>query len=340
MRIVSGFSSALGDYFLPRAAHEPPERLQRQLWPWIEEWEARFETRARSRYGWADGGLDEDDLAADGFLKLLQHLRTVLLQDLAVLQPRYPSLPFYAYPPFQGPEWAAFAATVQASAAEEATEPQSLLLQRALPELAKVIESTRSAILQSSQLHASHVQKELQALQGRIDVLLNGQVPITITGFLGGLAKEATAPVSTAPLVPPPTASASASASASEPGPESTPAGIPIVTALARAITVQDAWREWKEGIGGLPAVRALEEEFGSRWRPGNVIRVQFCRRKVIWDAVLARIAAGATEEAAVAELEHIRNGKSLNRLVDELKARRRRKEAAAAAATRRRRRY
>jgi hypothetical protein len=31
------------------------------------------------------GGLDEDDLAADGFLKLVRHLRVVLLQDLAVL---------------------------------------------------------------------------------------------------------------------------------------------------------------------------------------------------------------------------------------------------------------
>ena len=78
MRIVAGFSSTPGDYFLPRAVTEPPAALRRQLWPWIEEWEPRFEARARRRQ-WAQGGLDEDDLAGDGFLELLRRLHVVLL---------------------------------------------------------------------------------------------------------------------------------------------------------------------------------------------------------------------------------------------------------------------
>jgi hypothetical protein len=52
MRVVAGFSTSSGDYFLARAAHEPPYALQKQLWPWIEEWELRFEARAR-RCSWA-----------------------------------------------------------------------------------------------------------------------------------------------------------------------------------------------------------------------------------------------------------------------------------------------
>jgi hypothetical protein len=72
---------------------------------------------------------------------------------------------------------------------------------------------------------------------------------------------------------------------------------LPVFTALARAFTVKDAWREWKEGIAGQPAIRELEEKWGSRWRPGNTIRVQFCRRKVIWDEVLARVAQGKSEQ-------------------------------------------
>jgi hypothetical protein len=35
---------------------------------------------------------------------------------------------------------------------------------------------------------------------------------------------------------------------------------MPVVTALSKAFTVRDAWREWKEGIAGQPAVRELEE--------------------------------------------------------------------------------
>jgi hypothetical protein len=103
---------------------------------------------------------------------------------------------------------------------------------------------------------------------------------------------------------------------APEPGP-------PVYTALAKAYTVGDVWREWKEGLAGRLAVRELEETWGSRWRPGNTVRVQFCRRKVIWDEVLARVARGRGEEEVVAELELLRAGRSLNQLVDELKHRR-----------------
>ncbi|XP_044724008.1 centromere DNA-binding protein complex CBF3 subunit [Hirsutella rhossiliensis] len=122
MRIVAGFSASPGDYFLARAAHEPPYVLQKQLWPWIEVG-TRFEARAR-RQCWAEGGLDDDDLAADGFLKLMRRLRIVLLQDLAVLQLRYPSLPFFAYAPFSGPEWDEFAVAVR-STAVGAMEPSA-----------------------------------------------------------------------------------------------------------------------------------------------------------------------------------------------------------------------
>ncbi|KAG6996788.1 putative AC transposase [Fusarium oxysporum f. sp. conglutinans] len=47
MHIIAGFSALPGDYFLAHAAYEPPYVLQKQLWPWIEEWEPRFEACAR-----------------------------------------------------------------------------------------------------------------------------------------------------------------------------------------------------------------------------------------------------------------------------------------------------
>ncbi|KAK3906347.1 hypothetical protein C8A05DRAFT_29789 [Staphylotrichum tortipilum] len=296
MRIVAGFSGTQGDFFLPRAVYEPPVALQRQLWPWVEEWEPRFEARSRRRR-WAQGGLDEDDLAGDGFLKLMRRLRIVLLQDLAVLQPRFPTLPFFGHAPFCGHEWEGFARTVQASV-EDTTEPPSLLLQRALPEIYGVMDSTRKALL-----HSNHQ---------LLDALLSGRAPITITGYLGGGPLPLPGP-SPGPL----------------PGPEPglVPVGEvpPVVTSLAKVFTVQDAWREWKEGLGGRQPVQDLEERWGSLWRPGNNLRVQFCRRKVIWDAILARIARGKSEEDAVAEVERLREGQSLNRLVDILRRRRQR---------------
>ena len=43
----------------------------------------------------------------------------------------------------------------------------------------------------------------------------------------------------------------------------------------------------------------------------------------MIWDAILARVARGKSEEDAVAEVERLREGQSLNRLVDILRRRR-----------------
>ncbi|KAF6524742.1 hypothetical protein HZS61_010537 [Fusarium oxysporum f. sp. conglutinans] len=295
-----------------------PRQFMRILWPWIEEWEPRFEARAR-RQCWAEGGLDDDDLAADGFLKLMRRLRIVLLQDLAVLQPRYPSLPFFAYAPFNGPEWDEFAVAVRSDAVG-ATEPLSLLVQRALPELSGVLESTREAVLQNSQRLAIRLEARVEGIQDGLDALLQGKVPVTFTGHFG-----AGPAVSLAPAPAPSTAPTLNFNMAPAPAPEPPVPGMPVVAALAKVFTVRDVWKEWEEGIAGQPAVRVLEETWGSRWRPGNGIRVQFCRRKVIWDELLARTASGKSEEEAVAELELLRAGRSLNRLVDELKQRRRR---------------
>ncbi|KAF5988483.1 high-osmolarity-induced transcription protein 1 [Fusarium bulbicola] len=212
-------------------------------------------------------------------------------------------LPFFAYAPFNRPEWDKFAVAVRSDAVG-ATEPLSLLVQRALPELSSVLESTRETILQNSQRLAIRLEARLEGIQDSLDALLQGKVPVTFTGHF-----EAGPAVSLAPA----------------PAPEPPVPGMPVVAALAKVFTVRDVWKEWEEGIAGQPAVRVLEETWGSRWCPGNGIGVQFCRRKVIWDELLARTASGKSEEEAVAELELLRAGRSLNRLVHKLKQRRRR---------------
>jgi len=83
---MAGFFANGGSYFVARSSCEPPLSLRAQIWPWIEDWADRFRKRA-ARKAWGEGGLDGDDQAGQGFIKLLQHLRTVLLQDAAVLQP-------------------------------------------------------------------------------------------------------------------------------------------------------------------------------------------------------------------------------------------------------------
>ena len=267
-------------------------------------------------------------------------MRIVLLQDLAALQPQYPSLPFYSHAPLYGPDWDHFALLVQANAV--ASAPQSLLLQEALPELSSVLESTREALLHNSSRLANRLevkleglqvqflglQGQLQGLQGSLNALFQGQVPIpvTFTGYLGGpQTPPVPAPTPAGPVVPvgPVGPVGLVPAMGSPPSTAPTPSP-PVYMALAKAYTVRDVWREWAEGLAGQPAVRELEERWGAKWRPCNIVRVQFCRRKVIWDEIPARVARGKSEEEAITELELLRAGRSLNQLVDELKYRQR----------------
>jgi hypothetical protein len=91
---------------------------------------------------------------------------------------------------------------------------------------------------------------------------------------------------------------------------------------LFAARTVADAWREWTEGISGGPAVGELESARGHRWHPEPKTQVAWNPRKEILDEVQRLINRGHSEEAAVAELERRQGGRSLRKLVDELKAR------------------
>ena len=51
----------------------------------MEQWDERVKM-ARQNRSWKDRGLDIEDIALAGFIKLMKYLRVVLLQDIAVLQ--------------------------------------------------------------------------------------------------------------------------------------------------------------------------------------------------------------------------------------------------------------
>ncbi|KAG2214157.1 hypothetical protein INT45_002647 [Circinella minor] len=76
MRALAGFySQKAGAFWLPRSAVDPPQELQRLIFPKIEYWENMFER-----------GAVQKDLAGPNFLVLLKYLRIVFLQDSVVLK--------------------------------------------------------------------------------------------------------------------------------------------------------------------------------------------------------------------------------------------------------------
>jgi Centromere DNA-binding protein complex CBF3 subunit, domain 2 len=168
MRCVAGFPKEPGQYHLPRAAIEPPEVLLREIYPFVEEWRRRFRARTTRKKSWAQGGLDDDDQAGLAFLALLKRLRVIVLQDLAILQPDYPGLPFFSLPLFQRQEWVDFAAVVRA--AHRGNEvPRSVLLERAVPELNAAICTGFQAQERRTQAQDQAQEQRFQALEQRLE---------------------------------------------------------------------------------------------------------------------------------------------------------------------------
>lgn len=74
VKVLAGFSIRDGDYFIDRSAIDPPQELKQQIFPQIEEWQGKFYRKEI-----------QDDISGPNFLKMLDFLRTVLLQVIVYL---------------------------------------------------------------------------------------------------------------------------------------------------------------------------------------------------------------------------------------------------------------
>jgi len=182
MRRVAGFTTEEGGYFLPRAQAEPPTELLGKIWPWIEGWKERFRMRSL-RKTWDQGGLDEDDIAGQGFLALLCHLRVVLLQDLAVLQPDYPDLPFFQHEVFRMPSWPPYAEIIRASV-HNPEYSRSLLLEQVLPEVSHAVYNSRDSLYHQVQRMQATLDAQSSGIKG-LERQVSGLV-ISFRNFTNG----------------------------------------------------------------------------------------------------------------------------------------------------------
>ena len=172
MRLLASFQCDPSTYFLRCDGYKPPALLLLQIWPWVEGWEAHFNMRHLAKKAtWEQGGLDDDDFRGKGFLRLLKHLQRVLLQDLAILQPKFPKMRLFGHRLFKTPEWAEFMAIIQVAEAAHIEELQSVLLGHALPEINNSLHGTHDAVLLSLSMHQAFVKHELAAVRASMQHL-------------------------------------------------------------------------------------------------------------------------------------------------------------------------
>ena len=331
VRGMAGFAPAtMGNYYLPRAKVLPPTSLVHAVWPWVDQWLTWFAPHtdpAPYDLPALDGGDSErDDLAGQGFLRLLKELRTILLQDSVLLRKEFPQHPIWQHPVFAREDYLAFVKELQQSLAIP-EPPEELRIQAVLPDIATKLKNSHEDIVRTMQVNFTRQHDQLQTVTQRLDDMLSGRIPLVSRFEPGGttqgprtIAAPTPAPLPTSAVAAPFAEMVSSNVEASQPLEEvrtTQPAKRPPLDRatpppqyqMSRTIcSVKDLWREWTEGLGNEGyAVRELEEAYGVKWRPQQAERVFFGRRLVIIQELQRRIQQGEMPNQAVEDLEYIR---------------------------------
>ena len=328
MRVVAGFGSAKGTYFLRRSQETPPPALAAKLWPWVDAAVADYEA----------GRVPNPDLAGKEFLSLLQRLRYVFLQDAALLQPLFPQSRLWRLALFQDPAWPPFAERVRAAEGVQ-EDPAHVAIRGVVPIVADAMSAVGNrlsvgqdrllrATLTTPAVTADLVRQALQDQTTELTAALSAAVTrrprvlvvvrpedvkdgvLEAYGLRQTLAPAATADaaaigaagasnnvISTGAVAAP----SAARDAGDETRPVACPEGCPVEPLRESVASMEALLREWFEGVGGSPSVQELEERFGSRWRYTSAIRQRFYVRRKLVRWVEARAAAAGVPLAVVA---------------------------------------
>lgn len=213
VRSMAGFNPHVpGNYYLPRAQVQPPESLLHTCWPWLDFWRQWLETdlaplapeRALGQAPIdpalvssepATAGLppgvelrnlsraeeDRTDMAAQGFLGLLDKLRTIFLQDSVILRKEFPEHPIWRQEIFVREDYREFAAQVERATAT-VEEPFEVRLRNLLPDIASSVSNSHHDLVRRLDVQAHETHSHLQTMQRSFDDLFAGRLAITIHG--------------------------------------------------------------------------------------------------------------------------------------------------------------
>jgi hypothetical protein len=321
MRVVAGFGSAKGTYFLRRSQESPPPALAAKLWPWVDAAVADYEA----------GGVPNPDLAGKEFLFLLRRLRYVFLQDAALLQPQFPRSRLWGLALFKDPTWPPFAERVRAAEAVQ-EDPAHVAIRGVVPIVAdamsavgnrlavgqdRLLRATLTTPAVTADLVADLVRQALQAQTTELTAVLSAAAPrrprvlVVVPpedvkdGVLeaDGLQQTpapaaAVGAVGAAGVVAVPSAALDAG---DETRSAACPEGCPVEPLRESVASMEALLREWFEGLGGSPSVQELEERFGNRWRYTSALRQRFYVRRKLVRWVETRAAAAGVSLAIVA---------------------------------------
>jgi hypothetical protein len=341
IRSMAGFRKEGGSFFLPRARITPPDALQRQIWPEVDHWIAKY---AAYNSKAKDNGVERSDKAGMGHLLLLKHLRVVILQDSVVLRPMFPNHPIWKSVVFSTPEYNAFKQQALIGL-ENPEDPADLQIKQAMPLLAEQISLLREEIKGAMAVENQKTRDLIAEFAGTVTEVIQGKRSMTLTlNFspkkVQGAAGEGThlgvdLQVNAQPDEPSEVPSAASDPQEESDAPSTVPARTlfsqqhrperfnpqlpPIFYGFNRGITtVLELQREWYHGLYGGPSIVQLNATWGARWKTPKEGQF-YSRRLPIIEAIEGLVAKGrasSTQEAAATiETLRLQGNISLNKL-------------------------
>ena len=151
IRSRAGYQQADGLYFNPRTAIEPPEELKKLVFPWLDNARASFDAKVESE------GLKRP--TADAFLYFMEDLRTIILQDAAVIVELYPeraSHPFFNMEVFNTELFHNFRATMRETL-ETTESPLDASFETVLPGVKNMLNNVQAQGAMNHQLSLIHI---------------------------------------------------------------------------------------------------------------------------------------------------------------------------------------
>ncbi|KAF9063616.1 hypothetical protein BDP27DRAFT_1367866 [Rhodocollybia butyracea] len=145
-------------YTCSRNCLQPPPELLEALFPWVEDKMKVFENRRK------DFGKRAEDYSLDQFLNLLVYLRSVLLQDAALIFAEFPACHVFTFAPFNSSvfqDWAQNSRAIVDSAEAEAREAFKNIPTNLISSLRGILVTER---IESERRHQSLHQELLSAV--------------------------------------------------------------------------------------------------------------------------------------------------------------------------------
>lgn len=304
LRTLAGFRKDIGNYYIPRASIDPPYELKEMVFPALPE--------ARRKFNKFLSTLPlHRDIAGSGFIKLMDYLATVVLQDAAVLMEidDFKESKLFQQSLFKCDEFKNFKDLIVSANSQPV--PEDLLLRQVLPALHDNMQTIASSVATNG-VRADALLERLTQLQTNLNELKDSlqltflRQPRREATVAEGFARifqdssraasrllsslNETAELSSVPSTTTPTDENQTSATINvaaniDAAPLATArTSVHVINPMSANLqTIEQVMTEYSFGIDGNPSIRSLNAEQGTGWRKEPKINKFYSRRSAVY---------------------------------------------------------